>query len=718
MEDGPPPEITITLASVIAPRLKGGVAEENFAWESKEFLRELCIGKRVNFRITQVVNTINRTFGEVFLCTDASNQVNLQLAAVEAGWVTVKIVGGAAISDADPNYYLVEAEQKAKLAKIGIHAGNPPIRPPMNTSPTPKEIDALYRKYCGKPTPALIEYVRDGGSLRVLLLDCWTFLSVSITGIVCPRFNSSGPAGSASQVGPDPFAEQSRLFTQMRLLNRKLMINIEGIESSGSGVFATILHPKGNVAVDIIRAGLAKCFDRSLGLLPKETVQHMRRCESEAKEEKRCLWEEFVATAPSMVKRQYEAVCIEVVSGDTIVVVEGDLSTGEERRITIAGVRVPRLGTPSGAPGVKSAGEPWGVECRDALVAALVGKKVSVTEEYTRATSASRVFASVTAMLPVSRGKFEEGDVAEYLLQQGLCWCVRYKAGSDEERVQAYDMLLIAENKAQTAGKGLHGTAAPPSSSALAVNDMSSDIRKAKQYLALLQGASKGVAYSGPATVEYVFGGSRFKVMLPYPENCCMQFSLAEVRCPLMGRSAPSKTPSSGSSNAPAARTAEPFSDEARAFSRRRLTQRTVTLEITDMDKNGIALGKLFFADGTDAKKSLSHALVEEGLAKVDKYVASRAGQSMELLLEAEAECKAAGKGVWSIPEVEVVAKPAAAEVLGSKTGQVVKVRLSEIVNGCSFYVHVLDESGDYPTGTTQKVEQMMVEFEEVKVKV
>jgi staphylococcal nuclease domain-containing protein 1 len=60
MEDGPPPEITITLASVLAPRLKGGVAEEPYAWESRDFLRELCIGKRVQFKVVQVVNAINR----------------------------------------------------------------------------------------------------------------------------------------------------------------------------------------------------------------------------------------------------------------------------------------------------------------------------------------------------------------------------------------------------------------------------------------------------------------------------------------------------------------------------------------------------------------------------------------------------------------------------------------------------------------------------------
>ncbi|XP_022872818.1 ribonuclease TUDOR 2-like [Olea europaea var. sylvestris] len=41
-----PPEKTITLSSLIAPKLaRRGSIDEPFAWESREFLRKLCIGK-------------------------------------------------------------------------------------------------------------------------------------------------------------------------------------------------------------------------------------------------------------------------------------------------------------------------------------------------------------------------------------------------------------------------------------------------------------------------------------------------------------------------------------------------------------------------------------------------------------------------------------------------------------------------------------------------
>ena len=66
---GPPPELTITLSFVHCPKIARGPSQEDepFAWASREFLRELCVGKSVSFKVTQTVMSINRTFGEVTL---------------------------------------------------------------------------------------------------------------------------------------------------------------------------------------------------------------------------------------------------------------------------------------------------------------------------------------------------------------------------------------------------------------------------------------------------------------------------------------------------------------------------------------------------------------------------------------------------------------------------------------------------------------------------
>ena len=49
--NAPPPELMVTLAALEAPRMARGAdkPDEPHAFASREFLRELCIGKHVQF---------------------------------------------------------------------------------------------------------------------------------------------------------------------------------------------------------------------------------------------------------------------------------------------------------------------------------------------------------------------------------------------------------------------------------------------------------------------------------------------------------------------------------------------------------------------------------------------------------------------------------------------------------------------------------------------
>ena len=68
-----------------------------------------------------------------------------------------------------------------------------------------------------------------------------------------------------------------------------------------------------------------------------------------------------------------------------------------------------------------------------------------------------------------------------------------------------------------------------------------------------------------------MMNGARFKLLVP-KENCVIIFCLAGIRCPQTSRN--------GSE-------AEPFADEAYAFSRAQCLQREVDVEIEAVDKNG-----------------------------------------------------------------------------------------------------------------------------------
>ena len=86
----PPQEITLTLASIQAPRISRGPSqnvEEPYGWESREMLRKYCIGKQVTFRILYFVSMINRTFADVEMV--GAGETSLGKLMVEAGLATV-----------------------------------------------------------------------------------------------------------------------------------------------------------------------------------------------------------------------------------------------------------------------------------------------------------------------------------------------------------------------------------------------------------------------------------------------------------------------------------------------------------------------------------------------------------------------------------------------------------------------------------------------------
>jgi len=68
--NGPPPERQLSLAYVSAPRLgRKDEKGEAYAWESREYLRKLIVGKEVSFKV-QYTTKNGREFGQVVLGLD------------------------------------------------------------------------------------------------------------------------------------------------------------------------------------------------------------------------------------------------------------------------------------------------------------------------------------------------------------------------------------------------------------------------------------------------------------------------------------------------------------------------------------------------------------------------------------------------------------------------------------------------------------------------
>lgn len=86
---GPPPERTLALTNINAPRLarrpnnqlpEGG-KDEAYAWEAREFLRKLVVGKTVLGSVVHSAN--NRDYGILILGEDPTTGVDVALRLVE-----------------------------------------------------------------------------------------------------------------------------------------------------------------------------------------------------------------------------------------------------------------------------------------------------------------------------------------------------------------------------------------------------------------------------------------------------------------------------------------------------------------------------------------------------------------------------------------------------------------------------------------------------------
>jgi staphylococcal nuclease domain-containing protein 1 len=716
--------MVLTLSGLQAPRLpssgpsgqQAGQTEEPFAWESREFLRKLTVGQQVQFTANlkpSSGSSAARGFGSVSLRGES-----VALAVAKAGWAKAKPQAEAAV---------VEAAAEAEAKQIGVFDPAEKVREVnWTTASDPAKAAAFLAQHKSVPTRVVIEAVRQGNELRAVALEGMCMLNLHIAGITCPRYNAPARprdvdapppppngeekrpisaaekiAAAAPRAPSDPGALEAKWFTELRLLQREVDVALHGSDAFGN-LQATILHPKGNIAVEILRAGLGRTMNYGLSILPKADSEALVAAETSARASRKGVWGAAAAapraaaapgpasssgpTAPSG-SSSFSATVVEIMSGDQIVV-HGPRG---EVRLALASIRAPRVGNARRSV----PDEALAAEAKEALRSKAIGKQVMVAVEYERVIpqgeqqmDSKRPFATVI----MTKGS-KKIDLAEYLVSEGLATVQRHRPG--EDRSCSYDALLAAEADAREKKKGLHsGTPQPPSSAAPL--DLMGDFKRARAYLTSLQ--RNGVMR---ATVEVVFSGSRFKVVVPR-ENMSFALALSAVRCPNPVRSGPS------------ARAAEPMGEEAKAFSRKHALQRTVSIEVVDMDRNGVALGHMWMGQGP-SKEHFGAALLRAGLATCDDRALDRMGAEGHNLRACEEEAKAAGHGVWS----EAAQGPAAVQKEAQEPKLVVDepeeayaARLSDIVDGGNFYVRPSDPKY---AETDRKIEEALAKLTEAE---
>jgi staphylococcal nuclease domain-containing protein 1 len=145
------------------------------AWEGREFLRRLLIGKMVRFTVESTHPSSGKEFGRMWL--DDQDVIKLLL---ENGHV--KLISGG---KGETNSELKKAEEIAQLHFKGIWMKE---KPPVKTvkSYLEEEPRLFFDRNKNKSIAAIIEQVREGATLRVLCISEMQVITLGLSGIQTP----------------------------------------------------------------------------------------------------------------------------------------------------------------------------------------------------------------------------------------------------------------------------------------------------------------------------------------------------------------------------------------------------------------------------------------------------------------------------------------------------------------------------------------------------
>ncbi|KAI0188492.1 hypothetical protein EV127DRAFT_342827 [Xylaria flabelliformis] len=590
-QNNPNAERTFSLAYVNAPHLRRE-GDEPFAFQSRDYLRGLTVGKPIQCTILYTVPSSGRDYGYAQL----KDGTQLPDELVKAGWLKVREDAGR---KEESEEILGRLETLRNLESQAKGEGKGLWSTASGVIEVQNDIGTLdFSQWKGKSVDGIVERVLSGDRclVRLKLSDKSHYQVMTlIAGIRAPSTERVNQSTGQSQAAEE-FGNEARQFVEQRLLQRDIKVELVGMSQQGQ-LIASLIHPRGSIAEFLLADGLARCNDFHSTMLGSKMAV-LRDAEKKAQAAKLRLHKDHVAKAAS--GGTSDMIVSKVMSADTIFV---RTKNGDEKRISLSSVRGPRTGEPSEAP--------FRDEAKEYLRKKLIGKHVKISVDGSK--PATEEFEARDVATITEKGK----NINLALVQDGWCSVIRHRK-DDTDRAPNYDELLAAQEDAKEQKKGMWSGKA---SKAKTYTDASESVQKAKIQLSTLSRQKKV-----PGIVDFCKAGSRFTILIPR-EGVKITMVLAGVRAPKAPRSAGEK--------------GEPFGQEALDLANRRCNQRDCEIDVYDIDKVGGFIGDLYIN-----RESFAKLLVEEGLAQVHQYSAEKAGNATELLA-AEKKAKEGRKGLW-----------------------------------------------------------------------
>ncbi|KAH9283472.1 Nuclease domain-containing protein [Echinococcus granulosus] len=301
-EDGPPATRTVVLSNIICPKVarrynaaSDAQSDEPFGWMAREFVRSKVVGREVCYTVKNQIGS-HRVYGCVYLGRNCGAQ-NLAHLLVREGLARVRRnVSQSVIKKSPILQILIGLEEKAKADRKGIWSGSEDGAS-RNICWKIEHPKTFYDMHAGKALHGVVESVRDANMLQIQLFPLaedstptYYNIMLLLSGINTPK--STVHRGSRVYM---PFALEAHFFVESRLLQRDVTVILEGMRKNC--FVGSVLHSNGNIALSLLRAGLAWCLHWKLTHVSEAAggAEAYRSAEQMAMNRRLRIWEDYAS---------------------------------------------------------------------------------------------------------------------------------------------------------------------------------------------------------------------------------------------------------------------------------------------------------------------------------------------------------------------------------------------------------------------------------------
>ena len=604
-----PEEHTIILTGINSPKVGNSSKPEDepYGFESKEYLRNLLIGKVINYKIDYSQN--ERNYGQIFY-----NNININFEIIKNGFAKIGFLPKSQDKIYNSDYWkkLKEYEEEAKNEKINIWSDDDPNKHKRKINLiTDDSFDISKINDCiknKKELNVIIDYVFNCAIFNIYIPDFTLYAKMNLRFLAIPNQKD------------ETLYKQGKAYVERIAMHQNSKLIIYNIDER-KNIIGDIKIEKGPLVGQILKEGYAKIFINNNVPIPNEDLNLVKSFQNEARQNRLRIWKnEKIIESKEYEKEEGdelgEVKCIMVHSGDSLSIKD---KNGDIQRIFLSNLKAPALAKLNS----NEPDKPWAFQAKEFLRKRLIGKEIKCDFNYIKNPKVDSLNEGQNKKMRFYTIYYTDNNKNEKclnvdLIENGLANLVTFKI-EDGEPSKELNNMRNAEQKAKDNKIGIYSPKMPNQTN---YSDLVGAPKiKKKSFVSFLLGL-KNVE----CTVEFCFSGYKIKLRIDR-KQCYISFGMLGI-----------KTFTKDKNNN---EVINKYFQEALNFVNDTILQRDGFCDILVADKMGNYFGNFYFN-----KKNFAITLLEKGLAVVDEQNKST-HVNLNEFFEAEKKAKDNKIGLW-----------------------------------------------------------------------